>query len=288
MRQRDQPLHVVLLAEKRDVAVQLQLMRQMLGGAAVRPVARHQQVRGDVLANFGEDADAVRDALHGPEVGKVNQQLLPGRGIRRGAGLLVIGMVEIAVDEVGDDADLVRYSKNLDRLPPQVLADRADAVRALDGKLGDRKVGGVGAHQRDIRPVQRGDEGQAALRGQHLLRQQRGDGMGDGVVDVQQVEPVGLGHVGHARRQRQAVRRILEERVGGDLHFVVMNARNTGVEANRVGVADEVDFVAAAGEFHPQFRRDDAAAAVGGITGDADVHWASWKSSCGIVMAAEP
>ena len=146
MRQRDEPLHMILLAEKRNVAVQSKFMRQMFGGAAVRPVARHQQVRGGILTNFGEDADAVRDALHGAEVGKVNQQLLPGRSIGRGAGLFVIGMVEIAVDEVGDYADLVRYAENVDRFLPQPLADGTDAVRALDGELGDGEVRGIGAH----------------------------------------------------------------------------------------------------------------------------------------------
>jgi hypothetical protein len=51
-----------------------------------------------------------------------------------------------------------------------------------------------------------------------------------------------------------------------------MDARRTGVEANRIRVGDEVNLVPASGEFKAQFRRDDAAAAVGRITRDTDVH----------------
>ena len=181
-------------------------------------------------------------------------------------------MVEIAVDEIGDDANLVRYAEHFDGLPPQVLADRADAVRALNGKLGDGKVSGVGAHQRDIGSVQGGDEGQPPPGREHLLSEKRGNGMGNGVMDVQQVEIVGFGDVGHPRGQRQAVGRILEEGVGGDLHFVVMNPRNARIETNGIGVTDEVDLMAACGELQAQFGGDDAAAAIGGVTGDADVH----------------
>ena len=47
---------------------------------------------------------------------------------------------------------------------------------------------------------------------------------------------------------------------------------NARVETNWIGVGDEVDLVAAIGQFEAQFRGHDAAAAVGGITGDADVH----------------
>ncbi len=43
-------------------------------------------------------------------------------------------------------------------------------------------------------------------------------------------------------------------------------------EAEGLRVGDEVDLVAAGGEFDAEFGGDNAAAAVGGITGDADLH----------------
>ena len=110
--------------------------------------------------------------------------------------------------------------------------------------------------------------------------------MRDGVMDVQQVEVVGLGHLRHARRQRQAIGRILKQRIVGDFDFVIMNARRTGVEPDGIGVGDEVDFVPARGQFHAQFGGDDAAAAVGGITGDSDVHGDKRSTREGIVESA--
>ena len=167
------------------------------------------------------------------------------------------------------------HAEHFHGLLAQILADRGDAVGLLDGEFGDGEIGGVHAHQRDIGAVQRGDEGQPAHGGQHLLRQQGGDGMRDGVVHVQHVEVVALGHLRHARGQRQAVGRVLEQRVGRDLDLVVVDARRVRVQPDGVGVGDEVDLVAAGGQFQAEFGGDDAAAAVSGIAGDSDVHLAS-------------
>ncbi len=100
-----------------------------------------------------------------------------------------------------------------------------DAVGFLDREFRDREIGAVRAHQRDIRAVQRGDERQPPRGGQHLLGQQRGDGMRDGVMHVQQVEIVVFRHFRHARGQRQAVGRVLKQRIVGDFHFVIVDAR---------------------------------------------------------------
>ena len=59
-----------------------------------------------------------------------------------------------------------------------------------------------------------------ALVAQHLLGEQARDGVGDRVVDVEEVEVVlarGLGHLG---REGQVVGRVLEEEVGGHVHLV--------------------------------------------------------------------
>ena len=128
------------------------------------------------------------------------------------------------------------------------------------------KIRGIRADQRNIGAVQRGDEREPAFRREHLLREQRGDGVRNRVVDVQQIEVVGFGHVHHARGQRQAIGRILKQRIVGNLDLVIVNARRAGIEADGIRVGDEVDFVPAIGELEAEFRRDDAAAAVGGIT----------------------
>src|SRR5580692_10593961 len=51
-----------------------------------------------------------------------------------------------------------------------------------------------------------------------------------------------------------------------------MNPGKAGVETNRIGVGDEMDFVTARGKLQAEFGGDDAAASVGGVTGDADLH----------------
>ena len=69
--------------------------------------------------------------------------------------------------------------------------------------------------------------------------------MWNGIVNVQEIEVVGFGDFSHARGERQAIRRVLKERVRGDFDFVIVNARRAGIETDGVGVADEMDFMAA-------------------------------------------
>ncbi len=108
--------------------------------------------------------------------------------------------------------------------------------------------------------------------GHHLLGQHRGGGMRNRVVHVQQVEIVVFGHFRHARCQRQAIRRILKQRIVGHLYFVIVDAGRAWVQPDRIGVGDEMDVVAAGGQFQAQLRGDDAAAAVSGIAGNSDSH----------------
>src|SRR5581483_12506737 len=185
------------------------------------------------------------------------------------AALFFNRLVQAAVDEVVDDPNLVPRLEHLHGLLAQILADTGDAVGLFDGEAGDGEVGPVGAHQGDIGAVQCGDEGQAAGRRQHVASQQRRNRVRDGVVDVQQVEMIDLGDLGHARGQREAVRRVLKQRVAGYFDLVVVNAR-AGAEANRVGVGNEMDVVAAVRQLNAKLSGDDAAAAVGGVAGDAD------------------
>src|SRR5947209_2552712 len=54
-----------------------------------------------------------------------------------------------------------------------------------------------------------------------------------------------------------------------------MDSGNARIEADRIRVADEVDFVSPGGQFQTQLGGDDAASALGRITGDPDIHLAS-------------
>src|SRR6185437_10912502 len=77
---------------------------------------------------------------------------------------------------------------------------------------------------------------------------------------------------GHASGQRQGIGRILKERVIRDLDLVVMHARTAGIEADGIGMGDEVHLVSALGQLHAQFSGDDAAAAIGRVASDPNPH----------------
>src|SRR5665213_861029 len=95
--------------------------------------------------------------------------------------------------------------------------------------------------------------------------------MRDRVVHMQQVELIELGHLCHARCQREIVRRVLEERILIHLDLVKANICLTAAQPEGRGRGDEVYFVSARGQFNTQLRRDDSAATVGRVAGDADL-----------------
>ena len=49
--------------------------REAFAGAAIGAVAHHQQMRGNALAYFSENPDAIGGAFHRTEVGKMHQYL---------------------------------------------------------------------------------------------------------------------------------------------------------------------------------------------------------------------
>ncbi len=275
MRQRNQPLDVILLPEKADIIAHAQVARQDLGRPSVGPVTHHQQVSGRRLSHAFQNMDAVIHAFHRAKIRKVDEQLFAVGRIPHGSRFLHIRFVGRDVDEVGDHAHAILHAKNLSRALADEFADAGDAVRLLDGEFGDGKIGAVRTHERNVGSMQRGDERQPAHQCQHLLRQQCRDRVRNRVMHVQQVERVALGHFRHARRQRQAVRRILEQRVIRDFDLVIVDARRPRIEPDGIGVGDEVNIVPAVGQLETQLSSDNAAAAIGGITGDADLHFIS-------------
>ena len=65
---------------------------------------------------------------------------------------------------------------------------------------------------------------------------------------------------------------MFEERIVGDCDFVEKDVGLATGEAEGLRIGDEVDLVAAFGEFDAKFGGDDSAASVGGVTRDANLH----------------
>jgi len=96
--------------------------------------------------------------------------------------------------------------------------------------------------------------------------------MWNGVVNVQQIQLLGLEDLEHFGGESQGVGRVVEKRVGSYLDFVEKNVRAVQVHADGRGVADEMDVVAASGQFLAELSGYDSGAAVSGVAGDANAH----------------
>src|SRR5438105_6232434 len=120
--------------------------------------------------------------------------------------------------------------------------------------------------------MQRGDDFQSR-RAEDLFGEMSADGVGDRVMDVQDLELLVIGDFGHLRGQRQRVRRIrIEQWIRRDGDFMKMHALVKDVEARRQGVADEVDVIAPARERDSELGGHNAGAAECRVTRDAYSH----------------
>ena len=100
------------------------------------------------------------------------------------------------------------------------------------------------------------------------------------IVYMQQVQRLGLCHLDHLRRQRQRVRRMIEQRVRRDLDLMKINPLVMLGQPNRHGVADEVHLMPARRQLDTEFGSHHARTAVRGIAGDSDFHGPSWLRDC--------
>jgi len=182
-------------------------------------------------------------------------------------------LVHIAVDEVMHHFDGASYAEVRFRDFLEIAGDAGDSIALLDGVAGNWQVGPVHSYQGDIGAVQRGYKRQmlAAL-GQHLARQQRAHGVGNRVVDMEQIEQIVLGYLSHARGESEIVGWKLEEGIIRDGNFVVEDSGFAAGKSKRLRIADEVNFMAESRKLDAEFGSDHSAAAVGGVTRNSDAH----------------
>src|SRR5262249_42709866 len=91
-------------------------------------------------------------------------------------------------------------------------------------------------------------------------------------MNMQKIEFVEFRNFSHAGSERQIVRRVVEQRIPGDLDLVIVNMRLGLGKPDGLSVGNEMDVVSTVRQFEPQFRGHHAAASVGGIAGDPDLH----------------
>src|SRR5258705_867296 len=120
--------------------------------------------------------------------------------------------------------------------------------------------------------MQGGDDGQTSLWFQRFARQNSANRMGDGVMHVQEIEILVLGYCCHLGAKRERVWLMLEQGIGHHLDFVKTNAVAQLGESSGQGRRNEVDHVTASGQLLAQFRTHNAAAAIGWVNSNADIH----------------
>jgi hypothetical protein len=175
------------------------------------------------------------------------------------------------VHEVRDHLDGLRDLELVGGHLLQELGDGGDAVRPLDPEARDLEERAVLADQRDVGAVQGRDE-PGRTRPQHLLGEEAGDGVGDRVVDVEQVEAVFASDLRHLRGQGQVVRRVLEEAVRREVDLVVADVLLELVQPEGQSVGHEVHGVAAPRQLLAELGRHRARSSHRRITRDPDVH----------------
>src|SRR3984885_6321800 len=96
--------------------------------------------------------------------------------------------------------------------------------------------------------------------------------MRDGVVDVEKIKRHPVEDLAHLGCQRQRVRRMIKQGVSRDLNLVKKYPIACASQADGHGVADEMNLVAASGEFDTELGRDHTGTAVGWVAGNPDFH----------------
>ena len=174
------------------------------------------------------------------------------------------------LEEIVDDVDRTLDPEQVHGLAPEEVGDGRHGVGLVEGMPDRGAIARIAPEERRVRAVERRHDSRPLALGEHPAGEDRGRRMRDGVMDVEDVEPVVARHLGHLDRQRQRVVGVLEEPVVVDHNGVEEDPRRAPWQAERPLVADEVRLVAPAGQLLPQGRGEDAAAADGRVARDAD------------------
>ena len=182
---------------------------------------------GRRFSDAREDPDDILHALHGTEVRDVHQHVRIRRDTALERRRVLRAIVDVGIDEVRNDLDSARRTaEGRQRLALKVARHCGEPVRLFDRELRDRAERRILADDRDVRAVQRRHDAHVGARlVQHLLGDPGARRVRDRVVAMQQVEPVREHDFVHANREREVVRRKLEQRIAPDVDFVEVDPR---------------------------------------------------------------
>ncbi len=98
-----------------------------------------------------------------------------------------------------------------------------------------------------------------------LLRHIRRGSVWDGIVNVEEVQFLVKDHVYHGAAERTFIRREIEQRVCGDLYFVIIYIGVEGVQSDGLLVGDKMYQVPFVSQGFAQFRRQYTTTSVGRV-----------------------
>ena len=178
----------ILFAKEHDIVLDVSSSTaSSFGGAAIGTIADHDELGGHFFADQGKYLHSIENPFHGPEIGEVHEDDL-AIGSPFGAQFRIgLAKIQITIDEIGDYFDGPLDVEILQSAIKQIARNRSDAVALLNGIASDRKEAAIVAHQGDVCPMKSRDEGKAAGSG-HGACQQGANGVGNGVVNVKQVQ----------------------------------------------------------------------------------------------------
>ena len=131
----------MLLASELDNVLQTGLGEALLERSAIGSIANHDEARRQPRANAPKNLEHGPDALDRAEIRRVHDHVLDAAGEQPMAKLgHRLPAVDLAVQEVRDDANVSSDTQRRNRVRTQAVRDRGDAMRLLDRESHDARV----------------------------------------------------------------------------------------------------------------------------------------------------
>ena len=228
---------------------------------ALRAVADQKQIAGNLTADALIGLQHHIDALARAEVREVQDRGPVGRPCLECAGH--------RIQEVGNHMDLPR-AEFLDHDPLERVGHAGDRVGAVESMTRESEEAQVGLDEGQFDAVERGHK-LRLLAGHDPAGQRRGDGVGNGGMNVEEIELRVLGHRRDLGREGEVVHGRIGGRTRGRIDDVLAHAFFGEIRRSRA-MADEVDLMTAAREVAGERRRDHHRRGAQGRSDHSDLH----------------